>query len=206
MTNSHIQELLNETRRVHNRIRNNIQPGETWFNAEERYLTRARREFDDRMRMQNSNNGNNSRIKWENKRVNNLPNANIISLNNFKNGDKAVQYKVGKFNKYMTLNSFRGLLKKHSRLNPTQAYNSDPSKFMFVNPLNPGNRVKRKDIKFVTLYKIKPITEKSASLNKKEKLKKKKEQLAKQMAERQAQMEEMRRMIALLKNARKNKT
>ena len=200
MTNSVVREIMNEAQRVNNRIRNNIQPGETRFNAEQRYFARARTRMDDWMQNSNSdnnlNNGNNSRIKWENKRVNNLPNANIISLNNFKNGDKAVQYKVGKFNQYMTLNSFRGLLKKNSRLNPTQAYNSDPSKFMFVNPLNPGNRVKRKDIKFVTLNKIKPTTEKSASLNIKEKLRKKKEKLRNKIV----------KMEALLKNARKNKT
>ena len=194
------REIMNEAQRVNNRIRNNIQPGETRFNAEQRYFARARTRMDDWMQNSNSdnnlNNGNNSRIKWENKRVNNLPNANIISFNNFKNGDKAVQYKVGKFNQYMTLNSFRGILKKNSRLNPTQAYNSDPSKFMFVNPLNPGNRVKRKDIKFVTLNKIKPTTEKTASLNNKEKLIKKKEKLRKKIV----------KMEALLKNARKNKT
>ena len=194
------REIMNEFQRVNNRIRNNIQPGETRFNAEQRYFARARTRMDDWMQNSNSdnnlNNGNNSRIKWENKRVNNLPNANIISFNNFKNGDKAVQYKVGKFNQYMTLNSFRGILKKNSRLNPTQAYNSDPSKFMFVNPLNPGNRVKREDIKFVTLNKIKPTTEKSASLNNKEKLIKKKEKLRKKIV----------KMEALLKNARKNKT
>jgi hypothetical protein len=199
MTNSVVREIMNEAQRVNNRIRNNIQPGETRFNAEQRYLAGARTRMDDWMQNSNNNNnlnnGNNSRIKWENKRVNNLPNANIISFNNFKNGDKAVQYKVGKFNQYMTLNSFRGLLKKNSRLNPTQAYNSDPSKFMFVNPLNPGNRVKREDIKFVTLNKIKPTTEKSASLNNKEKLIKKKEKLRKKIV----------KMEALLKNARKNK-
>ena len=199
MTNSVVREIMNEAQRVNNRIRNNIQPGETRFNAEQRYFARARTRMDDWMQNSNSdnnlNNGNNSRIKWENKRVNNLPNANIISFNNFKNGDKAVQYKVGKFNQYMTLNSFRGLLKKNSRLNPTQAYNSDPSKFMFVNPLNPGNRVKRKDIKFVTLNKIKPTTEKSASLNNKEKLRKKKEKLRNKIV----------KMEAFLKNARKIK-
>jgi len=197
------REIMNEAQRVNNRIRNNIQPGETWFNAVQRHATRTRMDTQTRMDnwMENSNNnnnlnnGNNSRIKWENKRVNNLPNANIISFNNFKNGDKAVQYKVGKFNQYMTLNSFRGLLKKNSRLNPTQAYNSDPSKFMFVNPLNPGNRVKREDIKFVTLNKIKPTTEKSASLNNKEKLRKKKEKLRNKIV----------KMEAFLKNARKNK-
>jgi len=199
MTNSVVREIMNEAQRVNNRIRNNIQPGETRFNAEQRYFARARTRMDDWMQNSNSdnnlNNGNNSRIKWENKRVNNLPNANIISFNNFKNGDKAVQYKVGKFNQYMTLNSFRGLLKKNSRLNPTQAYNSDPSKFMFVNPLNPGNRVKREDIKFVTLNKIKPTTEKSASLNNKEKLIKKKEKLRNKIV----------KMEAFLKNARKIK-
>ncbi len=178
MTNSIVQDLLNEYRRT----------GTTQTRMED-WMENSNND-------NNLNNGNNSRIKWENKRVNNLPNANIISLNNFKNGDKAVQYKVGKFNQYMTLNSFRGLLKKNSRLNPTQAYNSDPSKFMFVNPLNPGNRVKRKDIKFVTLNKIKPTTEKSASLNIKEKLRKKKEKLRNKIV----------KMEALLKNARKNKT
>ena len=167
MTSSIVQDLLNEQRRRFPEI--------------------------DSTRMENSNNnnnlnnGNNSRIKWENKRVNNLPNANIVTLNNFKNGDKAVQYKVGHVNQYMSLNSFRGFLKKNSRLNPAQAYNSDPSKFMFVNPLNPSNRVKREDIKFVTLHKIKPTTEK---------LKKKKEKLRKKIVE----------MEARLKNARKNKT
>ena len=178
MTSGIVQQLLNEQRRT----------GTT--------QSRMDNWMENSNNNNNLNNGNNSRIKWENKRVNNLPNANIVTLNNFKNGDKAVQYKVGHVNQYMTLNSFRGFLKKNSRLNPAQAYNSDPSKFMFVNPLNPGNRVKRKDIKFVILNKIKPTTEKSASLNNKEKLRKKKEKLRKKIV----------KMEALLKNARKNKT
>ena len=168
MTNSIVQDLLNEQRR--------------------RFPEIDSTRMENSNNNNNSNNGNNSRIKWENKRVNiGSLNANIVTLNNFKNGDKAVQYKVGHVNQYMTLNSFRGFLKKNSRLNPTQAYNSDPSKFMFVNPLNPSNRVKREDIKFVTLHKIKPTTEK---------LKKKKEKLRKKIVE----------MEARLKNARKNKT
>jgi len=168
MTSSIVQDLLNEQRR--------------------RFPEIDSTRMENSNNNNNSNNGNNSRIKWENKRVNiGSLNANIVTLNNFKNGDKAVQYKVGHVNQYMTLNSFRGFLKKNSRLNPTQAYNSDPSKFMFVNPLNPSNRVKREDIKFVTLHKIKPTTEK---------LKKKKEKLRKKIVE----------MEARLKNARKNKT
>lgn len=177
MTSSIVQDLLNEQRR--------------------RFPEIDSTRMENSNNNNNSNNGNNSRIKWENKRVNiGSLNANIVTLNNFKNGDKAVQYKVGHVNQYMTLNSFRGFLKKNSRLNPTQAYNSDPSKFMFVNPLNPSNRVKRKDIKFVILNKIKPTAEKSASLNNKEKLRKKKEKLRKKIV----------KMEALLKNARKNKT
>ena len=170
MTSGIVQQLLNEQRRT----------GTT--------QSRMDNWMENSNNNNNLNNGNNSRIKWENKRVNiGSLNANIVTLNNFKNGDKAVQYKVGHVNQYMTLNSFRGFLKKNSRLNPAQAYNSDPSKFMFVNPLNPSNRVKREDIKFVTLHKIKPTTEK---------LKKKKEKLRKKIVE----------MEARLKNARKNKT
>jgi len=94
---------------------------------------------------------NNTQIQWQQKVVNQLPNNNVISLNNFKNGDKAIMYKAGTRNMYITPNSFNGLLRTQG-LSMSQAFRSRPNKLLFKNPLT-REVVKREDIQFVTLKK-----------------------------------------------------
>ena len=90
---------------------------------------------------------NNKQIQWQKKVVNQLPNNNAISLNNFKNGDKAIMSR----NMYITPNSFNGLLRTQG-LSMSQAFRSRPNKLLFKNPLT-REMVKRNDIQFVILKK-----------------------------------------------------
>lgn len=86
------------------------------------------------------------RIKWEDKEVNNMPNNNI-TLNQFKNGQKAV--KIDKF-RYVTPNTVQQLaggvpirslfMEKNKR------------KVLFQNPFT-RQPVRRDDLKFITLKK-----------------------------------------------------
>ncbi len=90
-------------------------------------------------------------VKWEEKIVNQLPNNNAISFNNFKNGDKAIRYKVGNRNMYMTPASFNGLLRAKG-LNMTVAYSAENNTNLFKSPFT-REMVKRKNIDFVILKK-----------------------------------------------------
>ena len=92
------------------------------------------------------NSNNNSRIKWEEKFVKNMPTNEAGSLNNFKNGNKVIQYKVGKYNKYISPYTFQKLAK----MSPTSAYNKPNTKILFKNPFTRAN-TKRGEIKFMVL-------------------------------------------------------
>ena len=94
----------------------------------------------------NSNPNNNSRIKWDKKFVKNMPTNEAGSLNNFKNGNKVIQYKVGQYNKYISPYTFQKL----SKMSPTSAYNKPKTQIMFKNPFTRAN-VKREEIKFMVL-------------------------------------------------------
>jgi hypothetical protein len=92
------------------------------------------------------NSNNNSRIKWDKKFVKNMPTNEAGSLNNFKNGNKVIQYKVGKYNKYISPYTFQKLAK----MSPTSAYNKPKTQILFKNPFTRAN-VKRGEIKFMVL-------------------------------------------------------
>ncbi len=104
-----------------------------------------------------TNTNNNTRwpfyppIKWAEKTVNQLPNNNAISFNNFKNGDKAIRYKVGNKNMYMKPTTFKSLLRP-AKLNMTVAYNTPSNTNLFKSPFT-RDMVKRKNIDFVILKK-----------------------------------------------------
>ncbi len=91
------------------------------------------------------------RIEWEEKTVNQLPNNNAVSLNNFKNGDKAIRYKAGNKNMYMTPASFNGLIRPKG-INMTVAYSAENNTNLFKSPFT-RKMVKRNDIDFVILKK-----------------------------------------------------
>jgi hypothetical protein len=92
------------------------------------------------------NSNNNSRIKWDKKFVKNMPTNEAGSLDNFKNGNKVIQYKVGKYNKYISPYTFQKL----SKMSPTSAYNKPKTQILFKNPFTRAN-VKREEIKFMVL-------------------------------------------------------
>ena len=92
------------------------------------------------------NSNNNSRIKWDKKFVKNMPTNEAGSLDNFKNGNKVIQYKVGKYNKYISPYTFQKLAK----MSPTSAYNKPKTQILFKNPFTRAN-VKREEIKFMVL-------------------------------------------------------
>ena len=92
------------------------------------------------------NSNNNSRIKWDKKFVKNMPTNEAGSLDNFKNGNKVIQYKVGKYNKYISPYTFQKLAK----MSPTSAYNKPNTKILFKNPFTRAN-TKRGEIKFMVL-------------------------------------------------------
>ena len=94
----------------------------------------------------NNNSNNNSRIKWDKKFVKNMPTNEAGSLDNFKNGNKVIQYKVGQYNKYISPYTFQKLAK----MSPTSAYNKPKTQIIFKNPFTRAN-VKREEIKFMVL-------------------------------------------------------
>jgi hypothetical protein len=98
----------------------------------------------------NSNSNNTptttSRITWEKKFVKNMPTNEVGSLDNFKNGNKVIQYKVGKVNKYISPYTFQKL----SKMSPIRAYNKPQTQILFKNPFTRAN-VKRGEIKFMVL-------------------------------------------------------
>jgi len=92
------------------------------------------------------NSNNNSMIEWGKKFVKNMPTNEAGSLNNFKDGNKVIQYKVGKINKYISPYTFQKLTK----MSPTRAYNKPKTQILFKNPFTRAN-VKRGEIKFMIL-------------------------------------------------------
>ena len=98
----------------------------------------------------NSNSNNTptttSRITWEKKFVKNMPTNEAGSLDNFKNGNKVIQYKVGRLNKYMSQNTFI----KMAKMSPNIAYNKPRNRILFKNPFTREN-VKAGEINFVIL-------------------------------------------------------
>ena len=107
-------------------------------------IERLVNEFMDRNSIKNSN--NNSRIKWEKKFVKNMPTNEVGSLNNFKDGNKVIQYKVGNINKYVSQYTFIQMAK----MSPNIAYNKPENRILFKNPFTRAN-VKRGEIKFMVL-------------------------------------------------------
>lgn len=85
-------------------------------------------------------------IKWEKKFVKNMPLNDAGSLNQFRDGNKVIQYKAGKVNKYMSQNTFTTLAK----MSPNNAYNKSNNRILFRNPFTRGN-VKVGDIKYIIL-------------------------------------------------------
>lgn len=85
-------------------------------------------------------------IKWEKKFVKNMPLNDAGSLNQFRDGNKVIQYKAGKVNKYMSQNTFTTLAK----MSPNNAYNKSNNGILFRNPFTRGN-VKVGDIKYIIL-------------------------------------------------------
>jgi hypothetical protein len=94
-----------------------------------------------RMKKNANENNNTNKITWKNVNMKNLP-VDPISLENFKNGQKAV--KINKL--YLTPNSFR----KMARMSMKSAINTNGNTVLFVNPFTRG-RVKKSDLKFVVL-------------------------------------------------------
>jgi len=107
-------------------------------------IERLVNEFMDRNSISNSN--NNSRIKWEKKFVKNMPTNEAGSLNNFKDGNKVIQFKVGNINKYVSQYTFIQMAK----MSPNIAYNKPENRILFKNPFTRAN-VKRGEIKFMVL-------------------------------------------------------
>ena len=89
---------------------------------------------------------NNSRIKWDKKFVKNMPTNEAGSLNNFKDGNKVIQFKAGNINKYMSQYTFIEMAK----MSPNIAYNKPQTQILFKNPFTRAN-VKRGEIKFMVL-------------------------------------------------------
>ena len=88
-------------------------------------------------------------IEWKNKNVDfrNI-NTNLVSLNNFKNGNKAIKFKATNKNVYISPNSFVGLARKSMKA----AYTMNSNAIVFKNPITREN-VRRGDIEFVILKK-----------------------------------------------------
>jgi len=88
-------------------------------------------------------------IEWKNKNVDfRNVNTNLVSLNNFKNGNKAIKFKATNKNVYLSPNSFAGLARKSMQ----NAYNMNSNAIVFKNPITREN-VRRGDIEFVILKK-----------------------------------------------------
>ena len=85
-------------------------------------------------------------IKWEKKFVKNMPLNDVGSLNQFRDGNKVIQYKAGNVNKYMSQNTFTTLAK----MSPNNAYNKSNNRILFKNPFTRAN-VKVGDIKYIIL-------------------------------------------------------
>ena len=79
-------------------------------------------------------------------------NRDVVTLNNFKNGDKVIGFGNPKYHRYLSQNSFINLAK----MTPTEAFflkskNSTNRVPLFRNPFNRTKTVYQHDLKFVTL-------------------------------------------------------
>jgi len=95
-----------------------------------------------RVRRNAIRNAVNRSIEWQTKVVNTLP-RDAVSLENFKNGSKAVN--IG-YNRYVSPATFRTL----ARTSMIQAYNRNGNAVLFQNPFTRTN-LKRSNLKFVVL-------------------------------------------------------
>jgi hypothetical protein len=95
-----------------------------------------------RVRRNAIRNAVNRSIEWQTKVVNTLP-RDAVSLENFKNGSKAVN--IG-YNRYVSPATFRTL----ARTSMIQAYNRNGNAVLFQNPFTRSN-LKRSNLKFVVL-------------------------------------------------------
>jgi hypothetical protein len=93
-----------------------------------------------RVRRNAIRNAVNRNIEWQTKVVNTLP-RDAVSLQNFKNGSKAVN--IG-YNRYVSPATFRAL----ARTSMIQAYNRNGNAILFQNPFT-RNNLKRSNLKFV---------------------------------------------------------
>tara|TARA_A100001234_G_C12504004_1_gene333127 strand:- start:331 stop:750 length:420 start_codon:yes stop_codon:yes gene_type:complete len=133
-----------------------------------------------RVRRNAIRNAVNRSIEWQTKVVNTLP-RDPVSLENFKNGSKAVN--IG-YNRYVSPATFRTL----ARTSMIQAYNRNGNAVLFQNPFTRTN-LKRSNLKFVVLR-----TKNSAA---------RREAARKRLAERRAErLAERKRLAAALKRKR----
>tara|TARA_B100000683_G_C12422880_1_gene528543 strand:+ start:68 stop:1207 length:1140 start_codon:yes stop_codon:yes gene_type:complete len=104
-------------------------------NRSAKYITNT-----NRVRRNAIRNAVNRNIEWQTKVVNTLP-RDAVSLQNFKNGSKAVN--IG-YNRYVSPATFRTL----ARTSMIQAYNRNGNAVLFQNPFTRTN-LKRSNLKFV---------------------------------------------------------
>lgn len=102
------------------------------------------------------------RARWKKVELNNLPNQDPISYNNFRNGNKAIKltWKTGGKNHhaYFTPKTIAALIQMRNTSKAMKLLqNTNSSDVVFKNPLFGGSWVKRKDINFVILTR-KPVS------------------------------------------------
>lgn len=107
---------------------------------------------------------------WKKVELNNLPNQDPVSYNNFRNGNKAIKFtwKTGNKNHhaYFTPKTIAALMGvRNTPKAMLQLKNRNPSDVVFKNPLFGGSWVKRKDINFVILTGKKPKASSKAKKN-----------------------------------------
>ena len=91
------------------------------------------------------------KLPYERKIVPANVNRDVVTLNNFKNGDKVIGFGNPKYHRYLSQNSFKNLAK----MTPTEAFylskNWNNRVPLFRDPFNRTKTVYRHDLKFVTL-------------------------------------------------------
>ena len=102
------------------------------------------------------------RARWKKVELNNLPNQDPVSYNNFRNGNKAIKFtwKTGNKNHhaYFTPKTIAALIQMRNTSKAMKLLqNTNSSDVVFKNPLFGGSWVKRKDINFVILTR-KPVS------------------------------------------------
>ena len=124
-------------RQNNNNNTNNSNSGPSNSNRSANYMANT-----NRVRRNAIRNAVNRSIEWQTKVVNTLP-RDAVSLENFKNGSKAVN--IG-YNRYVSPATFRTL----ARTSMIQAYNRNGNAVLFQNPFTRTN-LKRSNLKFVVL-------------------------------------------------------